>query len=136
MPELRLLKLFAWVIGVLILLWMLTECLGGPAGTGPGDQDLERDSEQYAADCDRAWQSLDLVAHVDHQNVDRVVDQIEALGTDIADPNLKALAAAYARETQELVTRAPPGDSEALEEARSEYREAAALDLAMRCPVR
>lgn len=135
MAELRLLKLFAWTIGVLIAMWMLTECLGGPNETDPSRPDLERDTEQYVADCDRAWQALDLLADADHQNVDRVVDQIDALGTDIADPNLKALAARYAGQAQDLVASVPDGDTDALDEARKEFRDAASLDLAMRCPV-
>lgn len=134
MPELRLAKIFAWTIGVLILLWMLAECLGGPDMTSPGRQDLERDTEQYAADCERTWQALDLAAAADPQNLDRVLDRIDALGTDIADPNLKALTAEYARLAQEIVSRAPAGDADALDEARTGFRDAAALDLAMRCP--
>lgn len=135
MTDLRLAKLFAWTIGVLILLWMLAECLGGPDETRPGNQDLQRESEQYAAECERAWQALDLAMGADHQNVDRVVDQIEALGTGIDDPDLKALAEGYARQAQEMVAEAPPGDEDGLAEARVEFGDAATLDLAMRCPV-
>jgi Asp-tRNA(Asn)/Glu-tRNA(Gln) amidotransferase A subunit family amidase len=130
----RLLKLFAWTIGVLILLWMLTECLGGVDEADPDRVELDRDTEQYAADCDRAWEALDLVAQADGQNVDAVVDRINALGAEIEDPELKAMAAAYAQETQSIVTAEPSG--EALDQARIEYRDTASLDLAMRCPVR
>jgi hypothetical protein len=136
MSELRLVKLFAWTIGVLILLWMLTECLGGPNDAIPDNEDLERDTRQYAADCGLTWQALDLVAEADHQNVDRVVDQIDALSTEIVDPNLKALAIGYARQTEELVAQVPPDDPPALDEARIEFRDTAAFDLALRCPVR
>ncbi|MCD0442872.1 hypothetical protein LO763_04440 [Glycomyces sp. A-F 0318] len=133
MIDTRLLKLFAWTIGVLILLWMLAECAGGPDETD-GGPDLDRDTEQYAADCERAWEALDLVGQADGQNLDAVVDQIDALGTEITDPNLKALAASYAQEVQTLVAAEPGG--EALEQARAEFRDTAALDLGMRCPLR
>lgn len=136
MTELRLVKLFAWTIGVLILLWMLTECLGGPNDAIPGNEDLERDTQQYAADCGLTWQALDLVSGADHQNVDRVVDQIDALSTEIDDANLKALAVGYARQTEELVAQVPADDAAALDEARKDFRDTAAFDLALRCPVR
>jgi hypothetical protein len=134
MIDTRLLKLFAWTIGVLILLWMLTECLGGADEADPGRQDLDVDTEQYAADCELAWQALDLVAQADGQNVDAVVDEIDALGTRIADPGLKAAAASYAQEAQSIVAAEPSGDG--LDQARVEFQDAAALDLAMRCPLR
>lgn len=133
MIDTRLLKLFAWTIGVLIVLWLLAEC-AGPDAPDPDLPDLDRDTEQHAADCDRAWEALDLVAQVDGQNVDAVVDRIDALGTEIADPNLKAAAASYAQEAQSIAAAEPSG--EALEQSRAEFRDAAALDLAMRCPVR
>ena len=134
MAELRLLKLFAWVIGVLVMLWMLTECLGGPDEADPGSPDLDRDMEQYAADCDRAWQAIDLASGADHRNVDRVVDQIDTLSTEIADPDLKTLTGEYARQAQELVSGVPESDVEGLDDARAEFRDSAALDLVMRCP--
>lgn len=134
MFETRLLKLFAWVIGVLILLWMLTECLGGTDEADPGRQDLDRDTEEFAADCDRAWEALDRVTEVDGQNVDTVVDEIEVLGTEIADPSLKSMVAGFALGAQTIVSDEPSGD--ALEQARNEFRDTAALDLAMRCPIR
>jgi hypothetical protein len=136
MTELRLVKLFAWTIGVLILLWMLTECLGGPSDTIPGNEDLDRDTQRYAADCGLTWQALDLVSEADHQNVHRVVDQIDALSTEIDDSNLKALAVGYARQAEELVAQTPADDPAALDEARLEFRDTAAFDLALRCPVR
>ncbi|SDD05394.1 hypothetical protein [Glycomyces harbinensis] len=134
MFERRLLKLFAWTIGVLILLWMLAECLGGADEADPSRQDLDRDTEQYAADCDRAWEALDRVTEADGQNVDAVVDEIDALGTEIADQTLKSMVAGYAQEAQSIVAAEPSG--EALEQARFDFRDAAALDLSMRCPIR
>jgi hypothetical protein len=136
MVDRRLVKLFAWVIGVLIVLWMLTECLGGADDADPDIQDLDRDTEQYAADCDRTWQALDLAADVDHGNVDAVLDQIDTLGTEIEDPNLKALTADFAQQAQEMVSAVQPEDADGLEDARIEFRDGAALDLAMRCPLR
>ena len=44
------------------------------------------------------------------------------------------MAASYAQEAQSLVAAEPSGD--ALEQARIEFHDTAALDLAMRCPVR
>ncbi len=131
MIDVRLVKLFAWVIGVLLLLWVLAECLGGVDEADPG-RDLERDTEQYAADCDRTWQALDLVGQVDRQNVDAVVDQMEALGNEIEDAELKAMTATYAEEVQDLVAAAP---SEDLEAARTRFQDSAAFDLALRCPI-
>ncbi|MFG3342169.1 hypothetical protein [Glycomyces sp. NPDC048151] len=136
MTDLRLVKLFAWTIGVLILLWMLTECLGGANETDPGYQDLDRDTEQFAADCQNAWQALDLAVSADGGSVDAVVDQLDALGTEIEDPNLKALTAGFAQQAQEIVADAPPDDPEALQDAQAAFRDDAALDLAMRCPLR
>ncbi|WP_158630438.1 hypothetical protein [Glycomyces terrestris] len=132
MIDVRLLKLFAWAIGVLLLLWMLTECLGGSDEADPRNQDLERDTERYAADCDRAWQALDLVGQADGASLDEVVDQMEALGTEIQDPALKTLAAAYALDVQDLVAGTDPAD---LDRARAEYQDTAAFNLALRCPI-
>ncbi|MDN3242726.1 hypothetical protein [Glycomyces tritici] len=136
MTDLRLVKLFAWTIGVLILLWMLAECLGGADETDPGYQDLERDTEQIVADCEHAWQAFDLAADADSGNLDGVLDQLDAIGTGIADPNLKALTADYALQVQDMVANVPEGDAEALEEAQAAFRDEASLDLAMRCPLR
>ncbi|MBO3732152.1 hypothetical protein [Glycomyces niveus] len=136
MTDLRLVKLFAWTIGVLILLWMLTECLGGANEIDPGYQDLERDDKQYAADCENAWQALDLAAGADGDSVDGVVDQIDALGTEIEDPNLKSLTANFAQQIQAIVADVPAGDAEALADAQAAFRDDAALGLAMRCPLR
>ncbi|MDA1360081.1 hypothetical protein O1R50_10620 [Glycomyces luteolus] len=136
MTDLRLVKLFAWTIGVLILLWMLTECLGGADETDPGPQDLNRDTQQYAADCERAWQALDLAVQADDDNVDSIVDQLDTLGTEIEDPNLKALTADFGQQAQEMVADAQSQDAEALEDAQAAFRDDAALDLAMRCPLR
>lgn len=134
MTDLRLVKLFAWTIGVLILLWMLTECLGGADETDPGYQDLDRDTQQFAADCERAWQALDLAATADSGTVDVVLDQLDTLGTEIEDPNLKALTADFGERTQEMVAGAEGED--ALADAQAAFRDDAALDLAMRCPLR
>ena len=136
MVDRRLVKLFAWAIGVLIALWMLAECLGGPDEADPDIQDLDRDTEQYAADCERTWQALDLAADVDHGNVDVLLDQIDTLGTEIEDPNLKALTADFAQQAQQMVAAVPPEDEDGLEEARIDFRDGAALDLATRCPLR
>jgi hypothetical protein len=134
MTDLRLVKLFAWTIGVLILLWMLTECLGGADETDPGYQDLDRDTQQFAADCERAWQALDLAATADSGTVDVVLDQLDTLGTEIEDPNLKALTADFGERAQEMVAGAEGED--ALVDAQAAFRDDAALDLAMRCPLR
>lgn len=136
MIDARLVKLFAWTIGVLVLLWMLTECLGGVDETDPGYEDRDRDRQQYAVDCGHAWQALDLAAGADTGNVDRVVDQLDALSTDMVDPNLKALTAGFAQQTQENVASAQAGDAGDLEDAQAAFREKAAIDLAMRCPLR
>lgn len=136
MPELRLVKIFAWTIGVLIMLWMFTECLGGTDNTDPGNQDPERDTEQYADDCENTWTALDLAASADHESVDGVLDQLDAIGADIDDPDLKALTADFARQAQQMVADADPGDADALEASQAEFRDDAALDLALRCPLR
>ncbi|WP_205326416.1 hypothetical protein [Glycomyces sp. YM15] len=136
MTDLRLGKLFAWTIGVLILLWMLTECLGGADETDPGYQDLDRDTQQYAADCERAWQALDLAVQADSGNVDAVIDQVDTLGTEIDDPNLKALTASFGDQAQDMVASARSEDAEALADAQAAFRDDAALSLAMRCPLR
>lgn len=136
MPELRLVKIFAWTIGVLIVLWMLAECLGGVDEADPGNQDLERDTEQYAADCERTWTALELAVGADQESLDPVLDQLDAIGTDIEDPNLKALTAGFAQQAQEMVADADPADADALEASQAEFRNDAALDLSMRCPLR
>lgn len=136
MTDLRLVKLFAWTIGVLVLLWMLTECLGGVDETDPGYQDLDRDTQQLAADCGRAWQALDLASTADGTSLDGVLDQLDVLVADIADPGLKALTADLAQQTQDMVANTPEGDADALAQAQAAFRDEAGLDLAMRCPVR
>lgn len=136
MTDLRLVKLFAWTIGVLILLWMLTECLGGANETDPGYQDLDRDDQQYAADCERTWQALDLAVSADRDSVDAVLDQIDALGTEIEDPGLKTLTANFGQQIQTIVADVPAGDDEALTDAQEQFRDDAALGLSMRCPLR
>jgi hypothetical protein len=132
MIDVRLVKLFAWVIGVLMLLWLLAECLGGTDEADPRNQDPDRDTEQYAADCDRTWQTLDLVGEADAANLDSVLDQMEALGNEIEDPGLKTLAAAYALDVQDLVAATAPGE---LDDARAQYQDSASFNLALRCPV-
>lgn len=132
MIDVRLVKLFAWVIGVLLLLWMLAECLGGVDEADPDLPDPGRDTQQYAADCDRTWDALDLVGQADAQSVDAVVDQIVALGNQIEDAELKAMTASYAEGVQDLVAATAPED---LDAARSRFQDAAAFDLALRCPV-
>jgi hypothetical protein len=132
MIDVRLVKLFAWVIGVLLMLWMLTECLGGADEADPDTPDLERETEQYAADCDRTWQALELVGQADAQSVHTVVDQMETLGNQIEDAELKAMTASYAEEVQDLVAATDPED---LDAAREQYQDAAAFDLSLRCPV-
>jgi hypothetical protein len=134
MTDTRLYKLFAWVIGVLCLLWLLAECLGGVDEADPRYEELERDSDGYAADCGRAWEALDLVGTVNEDNAALVVDQIESLGTAIEDPGLKSLAAGYAARAEDLAGEESSGA--ALEEARAEFRDTAAIDLSMSCPMR
>ncbi|SDK80543.1 hypothetical protein SAMN05216298_1440 [Glycomyces sambucus] len=132
MIDVRLVKLFAWVIGVLMLLWLLAECLGGVDEADPRNQDLDRDTEQYAADCDRAWQVLDLVGGADGASIDAVVDEMAVLGNEIEDPALKTLAESYSLDVQDLVAATAPED---LDEARSQYQDSAAFNLALRCPI-
>lgn len=133
MTDARLFKLFAWVIGVLLMLWLLAECLGGVDETDTRFEDMERDADQYAADCGRAWEALDLVGTVNGDNVAVVVDQIDSLGTAVADPDLKNLVAGYADRAQEIVVETSGED---LAGAHTEFRDAAAVNLAMSCPMR
>ncbi len=66
--------------------------------------------------------------------MDVLLDQIDTLGTEIEDPNLKALTADFAQQAQQMVAAVPPEDEDGLEEARIDFRDGAALDLATRCP--
>ncbi|MEU5875203.1 hypothetical protein AB0A73_27030 [Glycomyces sp. NPDC047369] len=130
MIDVRLVKVFAWTIGVLLVLWLLAECAGGADGTDD-NEDLQRDAEQYAADCGRTWQALDLAGQAAGGDVESVVDQMEALGNEIEDPDLKSLTAVYASQVQDLAATADPED---LEGAIAQYQDSAAFDLALRCP--
>lgn len=132
MIDVRLVKLFAWTIGILLVLWMLAECMGGADEADEDNEDLQRDSEQYAADCDRAWQALDLASEAAGGDVETVVDQMEALGNEIEDPDLKSLTAVYASQVQDLAAGTAP---EELEGAIAQYQDSAAFDLALRCPL-
>ncbi|THV25927.1 hypothetical protein [Glycomyces paridis] len=130
MTDFRLLKIFAWTIGVLVVLWMLTECLGGVDPADPGDLGPERDDERYAADCGRAREALEVAAGADAATIDAALDRIDALGAEIADGELKALVAGYGEQAQAIVAAEP----ESLDEAMSDFRDPAAFDLALRCP--
>lgn len=132
MIDVRLVKLFAWTIGILLVLWMLAECMGGADETGGDSEDLRRDSEQYAADCGRTWEALDLAGQAAGGDVEDVVDQMEALGNQVEDPDLKALTAVYASQVRDLAASADPED---LEGAIARYQDSAAFDLALRCPL-
>ncbi|MFB9662477.1 hypothetical protein ACFQS3_23850 [Glycomyces mayteni] len=131
MIDVRLVKVFAWTIGVLLVLWMLAECAGGADGTDT-DGDLQRDADRYAADCGRTWQALDAAGGAAGGDVESVVDEMEALGNEIEDPDLKALTAVYVERVQDLAATAAPED---LEGAIAQYQDSAAFDLALRCPL-
>ncbi|MEU6250797.1 hypothetical protein [Glycomyces sp. NPDC047010] len=131
MIDVRLVKVFAWTIGVLLVLWMLAECAGGIDETDT-DGDLQRDAEQYAADCGRTWQALDAAGEVAGGDVESVVDRMEAFGNEIEDPDLKALTAVYTERVQDLAATVDPAD---LAGEIAQYQDSAAFDLALRCPL-
>lgn len=129
----QLTKLFAWVIGVLILLWLLAECLGGTDPTGPMPEDVEQQNQQLVDDCRRTWEALELMGTADHENVGRVVDEIEILAAEIADPELGAMAADFGVRAEEMIDSIEPGDREAFEEDYRLFRSLTEVDLSMRC---
>lgn len=130
----HLVKLFAWVIGALVLLWMLVQCMGAPQyGTGPGERDSERDSVQRAADCGRAWDALELMGEADHGNVDAVVDEIGMLADEIVDRELSRMVYAFAERTEEMVAAAEEGDAAKLEDTYLLYRGLVEVDLSLKC---
>ena len=129
----QLTKLFAWVIGVLILLWLLAECLGGPDPTAPMPEDVEQENQQLVEDCRRTSEALELMGTADHENVGRVVDEIEILAAEIADPELGSMAADFGVRAEEMVDSIEPGDREAFEEDYRLFRSLTEVDLSMRC---
>ncbi|WP_026931391.1 hypothetical protein [Glycomyces tenuis] len=129
-----LVKLFAWVIGALVLLWILVQCLGGPGDpTEPEGENTERNAEQYAEDCRNTWEALELMGEADHENVDTVVDEIDLIASEIEDPELSEMAYAFVTRTQEMVEHAEPGDTEELEDTYHLYRGLVEVDLSLRC---
>lgn len=127
-------KIFAWVIGVLVLLWLLAQCLGGPDATeDPSEQEIERDAEEYAADCAMAWEALELMGEADHETVDYVADEIETIAADISDPALSEMTYAFAARAEEMVDATEPGDEEELRENYQLYRGLVEIDLSLRC---
>ena len=130
----QLTKLFAWVIGVLSLLWLLVQCVGGPDYTEDlQDRDTDRDAEQHAEDCRRTWEALELVGEADHENVDSVVEEIDMLASQISDPALSDMAYSFVDRTEEMVAAAEPGDTEELEDTYQLYRGLVEVDLSIRC---
>ncbi len=130
----HLVKLFAWVIGVLVLLWALVQCMGAPrSGTGPDGGDSERESVQRAADCGRAWEALELMGEADHGNVDAVADEIGMLGDEIVDRELSLMVYAFAERTEEMVAAAEEGDAAKLEDTYLLYRGLVEVDLSIKC---
>jgi len=128
-----LVKLFAWVIGVLVLLWILVQCMGAPRyGTGP-DGGPEGESAQRAADCGRAGEALALMGEADHGNVDSVVDEIEMLADEIVDGELSRMVYAFAERTEEMVAAAEEGDAAKLEDTYLLYRGLVEVDLSLKC---
>lgn len=134
MTDLRLGKIFAWVIGVLVLLWLLAECVGASGPVYDPDQvDREQDAQSYAADCDRTWRALDLMGQVDAANVDDVVDEIDMLASEITDPELARLTSSFAVQAREIVDYADPEDPDAFQDDYQLYRGLIEADLTMRC---
>ncbi len=125
-----LVKLFAWVIGVLLLLWVLVQCMGGPSPTADLD---DGGAEQHAADCRRTWEALDLMGEADHENVDWVVDEIDELASEIRDPGLSAMTYAFITRTEDMIAAADPGDDKQLEDTYRMYRGLVEVDLSLRC---
>lgn len=127
-------KLFAWVIGALVLLWILVQCMGAPDRTeDPDEEDPERDTAQYAEDCRLAWEALDLMGEADHGNVDSVADEIDTIAARIEDPQLSEMTYAFVTRTQEMVASAEPGDTEKLEDTYQLYRGLVEVDLSIKC---
>ncbi|GAB3651321.1 hypothetical protein [Glycomyces tarimensis] len=134
MSGVQLIKIFAWVIGVLSLLWLFVQCLGGPDPTeGPSEREIEQDVEEYAEDCRRAREALELLSEVDHENVDFVTDEIDTIATDIRDPQLSQMAYSFASRAEEMVAGTEPGDTEELRENYELYRGLVEIDLSLRC---
>ncbi|GAB4003627.1 hypothetical protein GCM10029992_46120 [Glycomyces albus] len=129
----QLTKLFAWVIGVLILLWLLAECLGGADTGGPVPEEVEQENQQLVDDCRRTWEALELMGTADRENLGRVVDEIEILAAEIADPELGTMASEFGVRAEEMVAAVEPGDREAFEEDYRLYRSLTEVDLSMRC---
>ncbi|WP_100444471.1 hypothetical protein [Glycomyces xiaoerkulensis] len=134
MTDLQLGKLFAWVIGVLSLIWLLAQCMGGPvAPPEPDPQEFDRDSQFYAEDCRRTWEALEMMGELDHENVDQVVDEIDLIASEITDPELSEMAYSFGARVQEMVAQTEPGDDEQLQESYMLFRGLVEVDLSMRC---
>ncbi|MCH7230373.1 hypothetical protein L0U85_05805 [Glycomyces sp. L485] len=127
-------KIFAWVIGVLALLWLLAECVGGPdPADDPSEQEIQRDAEQYAQDCQNTWEALALTGEADHESAEFVVDEIETIASDIEDPELSAMAYSFAGRVEDVVAGTETGDTEELQESLQLYRGLVEVDLSLRC---
>lgn len=133
MGDNRLFRIFAWTIGVLIVLWMLTECLGGVDPADPRDLQPDRNGDQYAADCDRAWEALELASNADVDTLDAVLDRLDAIDSEIVDGNLKARAAEYGRQAQTIVTSTE--DEQERADLLTQFRQSESFSLASQCPV-
>lgn len=129
----QLTKLFAWVIGALLLLWMLAECLGGESAGDSAPDEVDREGRTLASDCRRAWEALELMGTADHGNVGAVVDEIEILAGEIADPALGETVADFGVRTEEMVDSVEPGDQAGLGEEYLLFRSSVESDLSARC---
>lgn len=127
-----LVKLFAWVIGALVLLWILVQCMGAPRH-GPGEEPEGGSARQRAADCERAGEALALMGEADHGNVGSVVDEIEMLADEIVDGELSRMVYAFAERTEEMVAAAEEGDAAKLEDTYLLYRGLVEVDLSFKC---
>lgn len=129
----QLVKVFAWAIGVLILLWLLAECLGGPDPVEQPPEEFEENNQQLASDCQRTWEALELMGSADHENIGEVIDEIEIISGEIADPELAQMTADFGVRAEEMVESVEPGDQEALDENYRLFRSLTEVDLSMRC---
>lgn len=133
MTNTLLFKIFAWTIGVLVLLWMLAECLGGVDPADPGDLETGRTTDQYRTDCAHTWEALELASGADVDTLDSVLDRLDALDAQIADGDLKARAVGYGNQAESILTSIQDEGERA--EALMEFRQSEGFDLSLQCPV-
>jgi hypothetical protein len=134
MPDRVVLKIVAWTGGVLVLLWLLVNCLG-PRSGGPATDPAgpERDPELYLADCQRAYDALELVAELRHENADYIVDELDFMSGEVTDPELAELVRSFGLHAQDITDYIEPGDDESFEDAYQVYRGFVEIELRMRC---